>query len=316
MSPHHGLAESHSHADNNHDPIVQSNLHAGRITDIPFPGPDAVAPLSRGSITLMRKTDLASVLDTMYRTFHSPRFLGMDPLCVVRQCRGPEELEITGLLASCLSYGRVARIIASIRFVRERAGEDLAGFTLATSYRHKLRALRDFSHRFNRGDDVALLLECVKVAYREHGSLEGIISRRPRAETAPFAHILHAFSSELISWSGKLKRDLPRSYRYLLPSPRDGSACKRLCMYFRWMVRGDDGVDCGVWNSLSPAQLVMPVDTHIHRIARKLGLTQRNTADWKAAEEITAALRTYCPHDPVKFDFSLCRWGMRESSGE
>ena len=240
----------------------------------------------------------------------------MDPLCVVRQCRTTRELEITGLLASCLSYGRVARIIASIRFVRERADEDIVAFTLETSYRHKREALRDFTHRFNRGDDIALLLECVKSVYGEHGSLEGIISRRQALQSAPFADILNDFSNELIAQSGKLEQPVPRSYRYLLPSPRDGSACKRMCMYFRWMVRGDDGVDCGVWKCLAPAQLIMPVDTHIHRIARKLGLTRRTSADWKTAEEITAALRKVCPHDPVKFDFSLCRWGMGESSGE
>ncbi len=98
--------------------------------------------------------------------------------------------------------------------------------------------------------------------------------------------------------------------RNLLPAPRDGSACKRLMLFLRWMVRRDR-VDIGSWTSVSPAELVMPLDTHIHRIARALGLTSRATADLAAALEVTAALRAFDPDDPVRFDFSLARLGIR-----
>jgi uncharacterized protein (TIGR02757 family) len=101
-----------------------------------------------------------------------------------------------------------------------------------------------------------------------------------------------------------------RSYEYLLPSPANGSACKRINMYFRWMVRPGDGIDRGVWKSVSPAALIVPVDVHVARIGRAWGMTRRATPDWRMAEEITASLREVDPSDPVRFDFALCRYGM------
>jgi uncharacterized protein (TIGR02757 family) len=100
-----------------------------------------------------------------------------------------------------------------------------------------------------------------------------------------------------------------RSLRHLVPDPRAGSACKRQLLYLRWMVRPADGVDLGLW-PLSPAQLIVPVDTHVHRIAKNLDLTRRNDASWRTAEEITAALREMDPHDPVRYDFALCHLGV------
>ena len=101
-------------------------------------------------------------------------------------------------------------------------------------------------------------------------------------------------------------------FRFFFPSPASGSACKRLCMYLRWMVRPADGIDLGLWKEVSPAKLVIPVDAHIQRISRFLGFTSRKQADWRMAREITAALRELDSHDPVKYDFSLCHLGISE----
>jgi uncharacterized protein (TIGR02757 family) len=102
------------------------------------------------------------------------------------------------------------------------------------------------------------------------------------------------------------------AFPFFFPSPASGSACKRLCMYLRWMVRPVDGIDLGLWKGVSPAKLVIPVDAHIRRICRYLGLTSRTQADWRMAREITSALRTLDPADPVKYDFSLCHLGISE----
>ena len=101
--------------------------------------------------------------------------------------------------------------------------------------------------------------------------------------------------------------------RFFLPSPEDGSTCKRLNLFLRWMVRPDDGVDMGLWHGVSPSQLVIPLDTHVSRISISMGLTGRRTVDWKMAREVTARLRAIEPRDPVKYDFALCRLGMLES---
>lgn len=113
-----------------------------------------------------------------------------------------------------------------------------------------------------------------------------------------------------VTGSSRLPED---SYlRFLFPSPSGGSACKRLCMFLRWVVRPDDGIDLGLWKNVKPSELVIPVDVHISRIARFLGLATRTSADWKMAMEITTSLRLLDPEDPVKYDFSLCHLGISE----
>jgi uncharacterized protein (TIGR02757 family) len=101
-------------------------------------------------------------------------------------------------------------------------------------------------------------------------------------------------------------------FSFLFPAPLAGSACKRLCMFLRWVVRPADGIDLGIWHGVTPAQLVIPVDTHISRICSYLGFTGRSSADWRMAQEITAALRRLDPADPVKYDFSLAHLGISE----
>jgi len=123
------------------------------------------------------------------------------------------------------------------------------------------------------------------------------------------------FSSKLRQYSQKINPQQPSSFNYLLPCPQKGSACKRLNMYFRWVVRPDDGIDLGVWKKVKPSSLIMPVDTHIAQIAQVLGLSKRNAIDWRLAEELTGVLGTVAPEDPVKFDFSLCRFGMTTFRG-
>jgi uncharacterized protein (TIGR02757 family) len=130
---------------------------------------------------------------------------------------------------------------------------------------------------------------------------------------------LIAFSAAILAmdYSPVFGRAIPGDsyFRFFFPSPAAGSACKRLCMYLRWMVRPADGIDLGLWHDIPPAKLVMPVDAHIQRIGRYLRLTSRKQADWRMAREITAALRKLDPDDPVKYDFSLCHLGISAGCG-
>jgi len=143
-------------------------------------------------------------------------------------------------------------------------------------------------------------------AYREHGSLEALY-RAVRGESADLRSGLTAFLGWFReSWG----ESLPRERNFLFPDPRNGSACKRHNLFLRWMVRGGDGVDLGLWTVLSPRELVVPLDTHLARLGRWTGLTRRSALDWKAAEEITRAFRSVCPEDPLRFDFPLVRIGI------
>lgn len=180
-------------------------------------------------------------------------------------------------------------------------------FTLDTSFHSKKNLLSGFKHRFNDHIDFALLFESMKMAINEFGSLENFFLQ---SDGNDIKGALESFSSGLKQYGMKIHGSRRKSFEYLLPSPAAGSACKRLNMYLRWMVRNDDSIDLGIWKSVSPSKLIIPVDTHIASIARQLKLTSRNSADWLMAEEITDVLRQIDPADPVRFDFSLCRAGM------
>lgn len=247
-------------------------------------------------------TDLKAFLENIYRQHHCPASLGMDPLCIVRRFKQPEDREIAGFVAALLSYGRVEQINISLNRLFGMTGEAVRDFTLETSFYEKRKRLSGFKHRFNDGLDMALLLEAVKKLLIKKGTLRKAFAIGHKQ--GAIRESLHGFTQRLkTAGTGR------GSFDYLLPSPLSGSACKRLNMYLRWMVRPDDGIDLGLWPEISPADLIVPLDTHLEAVGRKLGLTSRKNADWRAAEEVTAGFRRCCPEDPVRYDFSLCHAG-------
>ena len=160
-----------------------------------------------------------------------------------------------------------------------------------------------FAHRFHKTPDLVLFLTVLAEALQRHGTLGALFRECHDPKDADIGPSLTRFVTQL-----RNGRD-EASLRYLLTSPADGSACKRMNLYLRWMVRRTSP-DVGLWTFVSPAQLVMPVDTHIHRIATFLGLNDRKSADWRAAREITDALARFDAADPVRYDFALCRLGI------
>jgi uncharacterized protein (TIGR02757 family) len=260
----------------------------------------------------MPHSSLKTFLETQYSRYHRPEYLCMDPLVCLQKFTAPRDLEIAGLVAAALAYGRVEIIIRNVSRVFALTGNSIADFALEKTLREKLRAFHGFKHRFNDGNDIAHLLHGIGRVCREHGSLELFFVKglSPGDETVKPAlcHFTCGIKSAMsASTAGRRRRN---SLEYLLPSPESGSACKRLNMYLRWMIRENDGIDCGVWRRVPASLLVMPLDTHVARIAGSLGLTTRKSVGWPMAEEITARLRAYDPRDPVRYDFSLCRSGM------
>lgn len=233
----------------------------------------------------------------------------MDPLVCVRRFRDAREREIVGLLASSLAYGRVEQIIKSIESVLRLVANDPLAAVSHLSYSEKKKALRNFRHRFNSGDDIALLLESIRGILSDYGSLEALFLKGWKRDEFTMKECVCGFVKGIRDYAKRI-HPAASSFDFLLPSPDSGSACKRLNMYFRWMVRPDDGIDLGVWKRVLPSFLVMPVDAHVMRIARYGKLTERKSADWKTVEEITGRLREIDSSDPVKYDFSLCRYGM------
>jgi uncharacterized protein (TIGR02757 family) len=251
-------------------------------------------------------------IEELFGKYHHPEFLSLDPLEYVHGLSGRENREIGGLVCSALAYGRVEQIRKGIKEIFRATGSDIYGFCREVSYENKKKAFRNFTHRFNTGRDVALLLECVSRGMSGYGSIEGMFVNTQNRMEKTIKEALDRFVALMVTTARSIDDSAKPSFSFFFPAPGRGSTCKRLNMYLRWMVRDQDGIDLGIWKNVPASRLVMPVDTHIGTIALRLGLTRRKTVDWKMAEEITDSLRQIDCDDPVRFDFSLCKAGMVE----
>ena len=258
--------------------------------------------------------ELKDVLEELSRLYDR-RFLDSDPVEVVRRFDDPEDREIVGLLAAGLAYGRVASIRASVSRLLGILGPHPARFVEAFDPAKDARRFDGFVHRFTQGRDVALLLHLIRQA-KERGSLESFfLAAEPQPGAPTLGPALDAFGSALFDLDARpfvAGGRMPRrdGARWLLPLPAGGSVCKRSCLFLRWMVRPDDGIDCGVWRRVSRARLVLPLDTHLVRVVTALRWTSRKSAGWPMAQEATARLRVLDPDDPIRFDFALSRLGI------
>jgi uncharacterized protein (TIGR02757 family) len=234
--------------------------------------------------------------------------LAHDPVSLVRPYPDPRDREVAGLVAASLAFGRVARILESVRRVLDVLGPRPGRF-LASGAGEFARDLDGFRHRWVGEVDVVALLRGLGILLRESESVEAAFAEDLRAAGGDLRGALSGFARRIARFAGDEAR-ARRGFRFLLPDAMGGGASKRLCLYLRWMVRPDDGIDMGVWTALSPSRLVIPLDTHVLRIARLIGLTERRTANWATAVEITDALRTLCPGDPVRYDFALAHLGI------
>jgi len=245
-------------------------------------------------------------LDVLVATFDR-QYLTPDPLERVLALADPSDREIGGLFAAVLAYGNAKAIVSSLDdlFARMdgRPGDFARGFDAASA-----RRLAGFRHRWTTGEDVAALCAMLRPALAAHGTLGALFAKGLRPGEPTVREALGRFVDALLAFAPNLPRDA--GVRALLSSPAAGSACKRMNLYLRWMARGGDGIDCGLWRAVPTSALVIPLDTHVARISRFLGLTRRRTQDWKMAEEITAALRRLDAADPVKYDFAICRLGI------
>jgi uncharacterized protein (TIGR02757 family) len=250
---------------------------------------------------MMNSDVLGFLLDEIYHRYNKRTFVAPDPLQFLYNYKDIRDREIAGLIASSLAYGRVQQICKSVDIVLKTLKKPL-DYIKKSSLRTTRRDLDGFKHRFTKPADIAMLLAGVKKIIAEYGSIENCfksgISGNDDSVIPALAYFVHVHSMMVGD----------RVY-YLLPSPKDGSACKRLNLYLKWMVRNDN-VDPGGWSDISPSILIFPVDTHIRKICYNLGLSRRNTADLKSAVEITDAFRRFDRDDPTKYDFALTRMGM------
>jgi uncharacterized protein (TIGR02757 family) len=259
---------------------------------------------------------LGEHLDVLYSTYGAET-VASDPILFVGRYANDEDREVAGWIASAFAYGQVPVIQANVGRLLEALGPRPARFLDDVRDFRALAhgPLRGFRHRFHGSTDAAALLYAIARAREAGGgSVKGFFESGQQEDDADVAGLLTRAVARLIALDYRpalgVRRLPDRSpVRFFFPDPVAGSACKRWNLYLRWMVRRD-ALDFGLWRGIPTEHLVVPTDTHVHRIARRLGLTRRRTADWKTAREITDALSRFDPSDPVRFDYALCRIGI------
>ncbi|MFH1980491.1 MAG: TIGR02757 family protein [Pseudomonadota bacterium] len=242
-----------------------------------------------------------TALEQVYATYHRRSYVVPDPLAFLYDYPDLADREIVGLIASALAYGKVARIMVSVGDVLRRMGPSPADYVDHTPPERMRRHMVGFVHRFADAAAMAALLGAVRSVRCECGGLNTCFHGAIAPEDDTVIPALGRFVDFLQHFGAG---------GHLLPHPEKGSACKRLHLFLRWMVRCDD-VDPGGWDAVAPAMLIIPLDVHMHRIGRALGFTRRRAADRRTALEVTAGFRAIVPEDPVKYDFSLTRLGIR-----
>ncbi|MFO7899049.1 MAG: TIGR02757 family protein [Planctomycetota bacterium] len=242
-------------------------------------------------------------LEAVYEEYNRRECVHPDPLELVTPYDDRADREVAALAASALAYGRVTQILANAGSALDRLGESPAECVGSASREELLGRFEGFRHRFTTGAELAALLHAAGRVRRRYGSLERCFAAGLDDDGETVREALTAFVGELVAEAGE-------PLLHLLPSPARGSACKRLNLFLRWLVRRD-AVDPGGWGAVPAARLIVPVDTHMHRVGLALGMTARRSADLRAALEITAGFRAIAPADPVRYDFALTRLGMR-----
>lgn len=254
-------------------------------------------------------------LDDFLNDFPKQKHLASDPVQFVHRYDDPRDREIVGLIASSFAYGNVKSVLRTVEKALGYLGPAPCRTIASFDPRRDLRQLRGFYHRFNTSRDLAVLFWIIRRTLEDYGSLERAFARSLSATDADTSSALESFCSALLGFGheqfyprGELKRRI--GVRFFFPRPSEGSACKRMNLYLRWMVRPEDGIDCGVWTSVAPRQLVIPLDTHIARISSYIALTAMRSPGWAMALDVTRSLRRLDPEDPLRYDFALCHLGI------
>ena len=244
--------------------------------------------------------DLAAYLDTLAARFEQPAFIKDDPIAIPHGFSDPRDQEIAGLFAAILAWGRRSVILDKLHELCERMRFAPHAFVTGFDAGRDAERLAGFKHRTFKPEDAIWLIRNLQGALREHGTVEALFTRHLSEDADHVGPAIQGFSDLIATWHP----DTPSRLRKHLARPERGSAAKRLSMYLRWMVRPGP-VDFGLWSGIRTDQLVLPLDVHSGRQARKLGLLTRKQNDWKAVLELTAACRRLDPDDPCRYDFAF-----------
>jgi uncharacterized protein (TIGR02757 family) len=255
---------------------------------------------------------IKDVLEKLYRKYNHRDLIKPDPLQFVYRYDNPSDMEVAALLAADLAYGRVEQIQKSLTNLFERMGESPYAFVKGFG-KAEQKSLKGFKHRFTTDQDISDLLMLLKKILNRYTGIEEFFIQDYNPVDRNIVPALSKFCNSLLDmYAAEHNGNISRGLKYLLVNPAKGSACKRLNLFLRWMVRDDD-VDTGLWKSIDKARLVVPIDVHMGRLCKILGFYNKKAVSLKTAVQITQGFAEIEPADPVKYDFALSRIGIVEN---
>lgn len=259
----------------------------------------------------IEKHRLKKILDKYYGEYDFSKRIPHDPIEFPRRFKNPEDIEVSGFIASCLAYGKVELFKPVVDKILSQMGGNPHAFLRDFDVRRD-GSLFSVKYRFNERRDIVCLLFIIHELLARYSSLKDAFKSYYSSSDTNTASAISGLIKEILSINTTrvyAKNIHPPGVMQFFPSPANGSACKRMNLFLRWMIRRRD-IDFGIWDQIPENKLVIPLDTHISRIGRCLGLTSRRSSDWKTAVEITEALKSFDAQDPLKYDFALCHHGI------
>lgn len=253
--------------------------------------------------------NLKQKLDYHYRFFDRTK-ISPDPLEFLHRYDNYYDIEASGIISSVFAYGNVAQINSTLEKIHKIMNHKPYDFIMKFNYSKKKYLFDKIKHRFYTADDIARFFCGLNKIYANYGSLKYFFLLYYFEKEENLKTSISCFSKNMLDICTGMG-ECSHGIKFMFPDPDKGSACKRINLFLRWMVRKDE-LDFGLWNEIDPSKLVIPVDTHIAKICKELKLTCVATVSWKMAEEITHNLRKYDSKDPVKYDFAICHIGMRK----
>jgi uncharacterized protein (TIGR02757 family) len=250
--------------------------------------------------------NLKQKLDHHYKAFDR-KTISPDPLQFLHLFSDKKEIELAGFISSVFAYGNVKQIINTLNRLMAAGDNKPYEFIINSTPAEIRKKLTGIKHRFYTEEDIQQFFIVLSRLYKKGGTLENIFMQYYNPGDENLKSGIQKFSEHFLSKINALSPGL----RFMLPLPEKGSACKRMNLFLRWMVRKDE-LDFGIWDKIPPSKLVIPVDTHVARVCKQLRLTTLKNVNWKMAEEITENLKKFDSADPVKYDFAICHIGMRK----
>jgi uncharacterized protein (TIGR02757 family) len=252
--------------------------------------------------------NLKNRLDELVKKYETSDFINDDPVQFPHLFKNKRDQEVSGFIASCFAYGKREKIIETVGYIHKIMEYKPYDFCLNYDIDNDFKKFNGFSYRYNGQNDINLLMHIIGCALKEYESLENIFLKDYSINSNNIKQTLTSFVKVLYGYIPHYTEST-KGIRHLIPNPENGSACKRLNLFLKWMVR-KGSVDLNIWKNVSTSDLIIPLDTHVARVSRNIGLTERKADDWITASQITEKLKKFDPKDPAKYDFAIFGAGI------